>query len=521
MSKLASLSSFPVKSWSRVFSTRAELKQAAKSSFLTADNYPVQRSPAYKTLDETDISYFKSILDPPSIIQNPDTLNSFNRDWMLKYCGQSKLVVQPTTPEQVSKILSYCNEKKLAVSPQGGNTSLVGGSVPVFDEIILSLSKLNKIRKFDEVTGILQCDAGIILQDADEYLQKQGYIFPVDLGAKGSCQIGGMVSTNAGGLRLLRYGSLHGSVLGLEVVLPNGRIIDAMHSLRKDNTGYDWKQLYIGSEGTLGIITGVSILSATRSKNINVTFVGVPDFFSVKKLFVKAKNDLGEILSAFEFMDGPSQKLTKVYRGNDCAYPLEGEYPYYVLIETSGSNIAHDQEKIEKFLEESMENGLVEDGTLGQDEASRTDLWHWRELIPEACQMNGGVYKYDISLPLDAFPIMIKETNDRLKEKDLVDGPDKPAIAAYGFGHIGDGNLHLNIAVNRYDKSVEKALEPFIYELVAALHGSVSAEHGLGFQKSHCAHYTKSQDEINIMRALRNTFDPNHIINPYKFIESK
>ena len=258
--------------------------------------------------------------------------------------------------------------------------------MPVFDEIVLSLTQLNKIRDFDPVSGILKCDAGVILETADTYLAEQGYIFPMDLGAKGSCHVGGIVATNAGGLRLLRYGSLHGTVLGLEVVLPNGEILNSMNALRKDNTGYDLKQMFIGSEGTIGVITGVSILTPPRPKAFNVSFLGVESYEAVQKVFVQAKQELSEILSAFEFMDLNSQKLAK-HHLKDVAHPLEDEYPFYILIETSGSNKEHDDAKLEAFLEKAMEDGTVLDGVVAQDETELRNLWQWREMIPESLSL--------------------------------------------------------------------------------------------------------------------------------------
>ena len=490
----------------------------------TADAYPhVQRSNQFKKLSSDDLEYFKSILSKQEILYiGPDSdtkdLDPYNEDWMRKYKGQSHLVLKPKTVEKISLILNYCNEEKLAVVPQGGNTDLVGASVPVFDEIILSLNNLNKIRDFDPVSGILKCDAGVILENADNYLREHDHIFPLDLGAKGSCHVGGVCATNAGGLRLLRYGSLHGSVLGLEVVMPNGDIVDSMHSLRKDNTGYDLKQLFIGAEGTIGIITGVSILTQPKPKAINVSFLAVKDFESVQKVFVKAKNEIAEILSAFEFMDKRSIQLTKKHIENDTPFPLEDEYPFYVLIETSGSNKIHDDEKLETFLESAMESDIVVDGTIAQDNTELQNLWKWREMIPESSQCQGGVYKYDVSLPLKDLYSLVEVVNKKLTESDLLGDAPKPVIAAVGYGHIGDGNLHLNVATRLYSKEIEKALEPFVYEYVSSKHGSISAEHGLGFQKKNYISYTKSDAEIKMMRDLKKHYDPNGIMNPYKFI---
>jgi D-lactate dehydrogenase (cytochrome) len=485
---------------------------------LTSETYPnVPRGEQYSQLTPAHIDFFKSILPESSIIQDADDLLFYNEDYMRKYRGDSKLTLKPKTVDQVSQILKYANENKIAVVPQGGNTGLVGGSVPVFDEIVLNLSNLNQIRSFDENSGILKLDTGVILEVADTFLNEKGYIFPLDLGAKGSCHVGGTVATNAGGLRLLRYGSLHGSVLGLEVVLPNGKIVSSIDALRKDNTGYDLKQLFIGSEGTIGVITGVSILCPIRPKSFNVAFLGLDSYEQVQKTFVNAKKELGEILSAFELMDLKSQKLTAEHLKQ--AHPLEEDHQFYVLIETSGSNNAHDLEKLETFLENSFENEFIQDGVIAQDETQLRTLWDWREQIPEASQMNGGVYKYDVSLPLDHLYELVEAARERLHANGLIgDTAEFPVIDAVGYGHVGDGNLHLNVAVRRYTKEVEKVLEPFVYEWVSSKKGSISAEHGLGFQKKNYIGYSKSEEEIELMKQLKSIYDPNLILNPYKYI---
>jgi len=307
--------------------------------------YPnLQRGSQYSQLTAEDISYFESICPVISIDKGAteDDLEPFNTDWMRKYRGKTRLVVKPKTTEDVSKILKHCNERKLAVVPQGGNTGLVGGSVPVFDEIVINMSSMNNIRSFDAVSGILTCDGGVILESADSYLREHDYIFPLDLGAKGSCHVGGNVACNAGGLRLLRYGSLHGTVLGVEAVLPDGTILDDLSLLRKNNTGYDLKQLFIGSEGTIGIITAISIVCPQRPKAQNVALFGIESFEKVQETFVKTKQQLSEILSAFELMDANSQRIVGQVTGKK--HPLESKSPFYVLIETSGSNTEHDSE---------------------------------------------------------------------------------------------------------------------------------------------------------------------------------
>ena len=436
-----------------------------------------------------------------------EDLEAFNSDWMRKYRGHTKFVVKPGSTKDVSQILRYCNDNMLAVVPQGGNTGLVGGSVPVFDEIVINLSRMNQIRSFDEVSGILVADAGVILEVADNFLAEKKHIFPLDLGAKGSCQIGGNVATNAGGLRLLRYGSLHGNVLGIEAVLPNGTIVDDLSKLRKNNTGYDIKQLFIGGEGTIGIITGISIQCAQRSQATNVAYFGLESFEKVQTAFREAKGQLSEILSAFELMDGHSQRLVNKASGRKM--PLEGDHPFYCLVETSGSNSDHDNEKLEKFLDNVMGQEIVSDGVVAQDQTQVNDLWSCREGIPECLGHWGGVYKYDLSIPIAELYDLVEETREKLTSAGLVgDDEQHPVVDVVGYGHMGDSNLHLNVPIRSYDKKVEKELEPFVYEWVSKRNGSISAEHGLGIAKKHFIQYSRSPTMIELMKQIKHLYDP-------------
>ncbi|RIA88114.1 hypothetical protein C1645_695403 [Glomus cerebriforme] len=493
-----------------------------KEVSFTADKYTyLHRNHNFKELTQDDIRFFASILPASGlIIDNEDDLMPYNVDWMRKYRGKSRLVARPKTTKQVSQILKYCNENKLAVVPQGGNTGLVGGGVPVFDEIIINTNNLNQIRSFDPVAGTLTCDAGCILEVLDNYLAKRGYMMPLDLGAKGSCHIGGNVATNAGGLRLLRYGSLHGSVLGLEVVLPDGTILDNLSTLRKDNTGYDIKQLFIGSEGTLGIITGVSILTPSKPKAVNVAVLGVNSFQNVQNAFVTSKNKLSEILSAFEFWDSNSLKLLKAHNIQGTKFPLEDNYPFYVLVEISGSNKDHDDEKLQNFLEELLTNEIVKDGVVAQDDTQIATLWSLREGIPEACSKAGAVYKYDISIPLSVFYQMVEDIRNRLQSAGVL-GEDKLVKDVIGYGHIGDGNLHLNITAKSYDPEITNLIEPYVYEWTEQHNGSISAEHGLGLMKANYLRYSKSPSMISIMKQIKQNIDPNGIMNPYKFLPAQ
>ncbi|KAM0214554.1 hypothetical protein ACHAQI_003611 [Fusarium lateritium] len=490
----------------------------AQQTKLTSETYPqLERDARFAQVTPEHVARFREILgnNPSAIIDgitdgvgvDAADFETYNEDWMHKYKGQSKLVLRPGTTDEVSGILKYCNEQRLAVVPQGGNTGLVGGSIPVFDEIVINMARMNEIRSFDEVSGSLVIDTGCVLEAVDSYLAQKGYIFPLDLGAKGSCHVGGNVATNAGGLRLLRYGSLHGSVLGVEAVMPNGTIINDLCTLRKNNTGYDVKQLFIGAEGTLGIITKIAIQCPQRSPAVNVAVFGIESYDKAQLAFREAKKQLSEILSAFELMDGRSQRIVSEVKGQE--HPLEGEYPFYCLIETSGSNGEHDYAKLEAFLEDVMTREVIADGVVAQDETQLRNLWGWREGITECLGHWGGTYKYDISIPLNEMYTIVEDTKARLTEAGLLgDTPDHPVVDVLGYGHMGDSNLHLNIPVRRYDPAVEKALEPWVYEWIQKRSGSISAEHGLGIAKKKFIGYSRDDTTIGLMKQIKNLFDP-------------
>ena len=506
------LPSFPSK---RSFSYTSGVGAAStKEINYTTNAYPnLNRNPSFAEITEQDVKFFKDLLGAQSAVIDgvttdaADDIEPFNCDWMRKYRGHTTLVLKPQNVDEVSKVLKYCNERKLAVVPQGGNTGLVGGSIPVFDEIVINTGRMNKIRSFDETSGVLVADAGVILEVADQHLAERDHLFPLDLGAKGSCHIGGNVATNAGGLRLLRYGSLHGNVLGLEAVLADGTVVDSLSTMRKNNTGYDLKQLFVGSEGTIGIVTGVSILCPPRPKAVNVAYFGVESYEKLTRAYKEAKGQLSEILSAFELMDGRTQQLVHQTSGN--RYPLEGEYPLYCLVETSGSNAEHDMAKLEAFLENIMAEGIVADGVLAQDETQFQSIWRWREGITEALNHLGGTYKYDVSIPLPELYQLVEDCRERLTQMGLVgDDDSKPVHSVVGYGHMGDSNLHLNVGVRQYSKEVEKAVEPWVYEWIQKRNGSISAEHGLGLAKKEFIGYSQNETMVKLMKQLKDLYDP-------------
>ncbi|KAL4708420.1 hypothetical protein ACJJTC_019656 [Scirpophaga incertulas] len=471
----------------------------------SSDKYKVKRHD-FSTVRTTDIDYFKSILGKDRILTDDQDVAPYNIDWIKNCRGNSQLVLKPSCTEEVSKILSYCNEKRLAVCPQGGNTGVVGGSVPVFDEIILNLSLMDKITSFDDLSGALVCEAGCILENLDKFAREHNMIMPLDLGAKGTCHIGGNVSTNAGGLRLLRYGNLHGSVLGIEAVKADGSVINCLKSLRKDNTGYHLKHLFIGSEGTLGVVTKVAIHCPVMPKAVTLGYFGVENFENILYLYSNAKSSLGEILSAFEMADCNS--ISHTVNNLKLQNPL-AEYPFYVILETHGSDEIHDQEKLTRYLSTQMKNGLIVDGIVTAEPSKMQSIWTIRENIAAAGLVGTYLYAYDVSLPQKHYYEIIPKLRERLNSKVKM---------VCGFGHIGDGNIHINIIVPEFSEEVYSLIEPFIFEEVSKLNGSISAEHGVGFRKPQYLHYSKDPSALQLMRDIKQLMDPNGILNPYKVL---
>lgn len=434
---------------------------------------------------------------------------SFNYWFSILYffsLGQSSLALFPSSTQDVSKILSYCNSKSLPIVIQGGNTSLVAGSVPVNSEIILSMQRMNHIHSFDETSGILLCDSGCILETLEDYVSNKGYIIPYDLGAKGSCHIGGNVATNAGGIRYLKYGSLHGSVLGLEVVLANGSILNFMNSMRKDNTGYDLKQLFIGSEGTLGVITKVSILCSIKPSYTIVAFLSVKKFEDIKHVFKKFKRKMTSFLSAFEMIDEETMDAIKTNLKLSIPFPS----PFYILVELSMGEDDEVESQLMNLLDDLMNQGLVVDGTYSKESSTMNKLWAIRERCAEALLLDGYCYKYDVSLNFQNYYELVEVMRKRLKDFKI--------IRVSGYGHIADSNLHLTITTNEYDKNLHNTIEPFIYEWIRDKKGSISAEHGIGLKKRNFMHFAKSENIINVMKQIKFIFDNKFILNPGKVL---
>lgn len=418
-------------------------------------------------------------------------------------------VLRPGSVEEVVEAVKLCAAANVPIVPQGGNTGLVGGGVPTRgDEVVLSLGRMDAILDFDDVAGIVSCEAGCVL-DALSARVAPGHVMPLDLGSSGTCQIGGNLSTNAGGLRVVRYGSLRASVLGLEVVQANGERLDLMNTMRKDNVGYDLKQLFIGSEGTLGIITKAAILTPSAPSAVNVALLGLSSYADVVSALAEAKRALGEVLSAVEYWDAASMRLVLEHCPEAVpASPLgASEFPFHLLVETSGSNNEHDMEKLSGFLE-----GFPA-GVLAASATQAAALWAVRENIPVALKRKPGhTYKYDVSVPT----LRIDEATETVRRRLR----DETAVEVFQYGHVGDGNLHLNVCSEQHDAGIKDAIESSLYDFIRDCRGSISAEHGIGVLKAHKMDSVKGAATMGVMRGVKALMDPHNLLNPGKVLHT-
>ena len=434
------------------------------------------------------------------------------------YVGRAAAVLRPASTQEVSALLKIAHEAGTAIVPQGGNTGLVGGQIPreAGGEVVLSLARMNRIRALDAENNTLALDAGVTLAAAQAAAEEAGRLFPLSLASEGTCQIGGNLATNAGGTAVLRYGNARDLVLGLEVVLANGDVWDGMRGLRKDNTGYDLKQLFLGSEGTLGIVTGAVLKLFPRPQSIATAFAAVPDVASAVKLLRVADNVSGGMVTAFELV--PRIGLEFVTRHIEgAADPLPDPSPWYVLVEMSaGSATAGLDETLEAVLAEGLEQGLLTDAALARSQAQRADFWRLRETLSDVQRLEGGSIKHDVSVPVSRMGEFIAQAT-RAVEAAM------PGVRVVAFGHIGDGNVHFNLSqplgadksafVGRWNE-----MNALVHGIVRAMGGSISAEHGVGQLKRDEIAATKSPVEIELMRMLKKTLDPKGILNPGKVV---
>jgi len=456
----------------------------------------------------------KAIVGAAGFTSDKEDLEPHLHEWRDTWHGKALLMVSPESTQQVSAVVRACSEAGTAIVPQGGNTGLCGGAIPDAsgEQVLLSLSRLNRIRSTNAQDYSLVAEAGCILENIQSAADAAGLFFPLSLAAEGSCQIGGNLSTNAGGINVLRYGTARDQALGLEVVLADGTIWNGLRSLRKDTAGYDLKQLFIGAEGTLGIITAACLRLYPAISNANTVLLALPSAAAAVEALAILRGTLADQLQAFELI--PERAIRYVLRHIPSnKFPLELESPWYVLLETSNTEM---DERLEHRLMDLHEQGLATDVVIAKSRTEANDLWRLRHAISEAQKKEGASVKHDVSVP-------VSSVGDFLVAAEIAVQRQMPDIRTVAFGHVGDGNIHFNLSQPK-KMSAEaflaerEALAGVVYDVVDSFGGSISAEHGIGQAKrEHLRHY-RGETEIRLMRAVKSALDPANLMNPGKVI---
>jgi D-lactate dehydrogenase (cytochrome) len=429
--------------------------------------------------------------------------------------GATPAVLRPGSVAEVSAILRLADETGTPIVPQGGNTGLVGGQTPQHGEIVLSLNRLDRIREVDPVSNTITCEAGVTLQRAREAAAAVDRLYPQLLPSEGTCTIGGNLSTNAGGTAALAHGIARSHALGIEVVLADGRVLDNLNKLKKDNTGYDLKNLFIGAEGTLGVITAAVLRLVPRPRSVETAFVGVPSPEAALELLTLATEQSSGAVTSFELMLRLGIELV-LRHGSGCRDPLPEPHPWYVLIELSSQARSGLRETLEEILAQGLERGLVRDAAVARSLDQSKMFWRIRELFGEVQRHEGGSIKHDVSVPVAAVPAFIREATEAV-ERVL------PGARPLPFGHLGDGNIHYNVSQPVGADKTEflerwHEVNAVVFEVVARHGGSISAEHGIGVLKRDLLPKVKDPVAYELMRTLKRTLDPKGILNPGKVL---
>ena len=471
-----------------------------------------------KNLSGDLIGRFADIVGEANALTRAEDQGAYLREWRDRYTGKTPVVLRPGSTDEVSRILALAHSEDVGVVPQGGNTGLVGGQIPSLDgnEVVLSLARLKKVRDVDAAGGTMIVEAGVTLLEAQNAAKKTGRLFPLSLASEGSAQIGGVLATNAGGTAVLAYGNARNLTLGLEAVLADGRISHGLRRLKKDNTGYDLRDLLIGSEGTLAVITAASLKLFPAPAERETAIVAFESPAAALKLFRLSEAEAGQSLTAFEFWAYPAQEFALKYMPN-LRDPFTDAYPWYALIELShGGSGARIANTIEPLLAASHGQGLILDAAIARSMRQAEDFWRLRDAFSEAQKGGGGSIKHDISVPVARIPDFVTRAA-KVVERVC------PGARPVPFGHFGDGNLHYNVSQPEgMDRDAYLALwdtmSNAIFELVTELDGSISAEHGIGQMKRDALKHYKSDVEIAMMRAIKHALDPKGILNPGKLL---
>ena len=451
------------------------------------------------------IADLKEALGPAGVLEGDAIGPAYQTDWSGAPPVVPKLVVRPASTEEVAAVMRLCCAARQPVAVQGGMTGLVAGAVPEKEEIALSLGRMNRIEAIDSAARTMTVQAGVPLQAIQDAAEEHGLMLPLDLGARGSCAIGGNISTNAGGNRVIRYGMTRDMVLGLEAVLPSGAVISAMNAMLKNNAGYDIKHLFIGTEGTLGVVTRAVLRLRSQPLSQCTAIAAVRDFDALVALLARVDRDLGGTLSAFEAM---WSDFYRMITGPDVGVrpPIGRNYPLYVLIESLGADPERDGDRFEAVLDRAMKDGLMLDAVVARSRADSKGLWAVRDGIAEAVKVMAPFVSYDVSLPIGAMERFVAEANTLLSQQF-------PNHRSVFFGHVGDGNLHLVTGVGSREPAVNKAVDDLVYGVTGRLSGSVSAEHGIGRLKLPYLAISRSPAELALMQTIKLAIDPHNILN--------
>ena len=428
--------------------------------------------------------------------------------------GRSPLVLRPGSTAEVSAICKLATEHRIALVPQGGNTGLVGGQTPHNGEVVISMRRMDKIREIDPASNTMTCEAGVVLQVAQQRASELDRLFPLSLGAEGSCTIGGNLSTNAGGTAALAYGVAREMALGLEVVLADGRVLNALSKLKKDNTGYDLRNLFIGAEGTLGIITAATLKLFPKPRAVETAYVGLKSPADALKLLSIAQNEAAGSLTSFELLADIAVDFS-IRHGIDIRDPLASKHPWYVLMELSSSR-DDARAALESILAKGMEDGIVDDAVIAANLSQRAAFWKLRDEMSAAQKPEGGSIKHDISVPVAAVPDFIEEANAAVVK--LI-----PGLRPVPFGHLGDGNIHYNVSQPVGGDTADflarwHEVNEVVFAIVLRMGGSISAEHGIGVLKRDELPEVKDKVAIELMRDIKAMLDPLGIMNPGKVL---
>jgi len=455
-------------------------------------------------------------LGPDFIHTSPELLESHGQDWTRVYPPQPMGVAFPRSTEEVSTLLKLCSEHGVAVVPSGGRTGLSAGAVAAQNELVISLDKMNHIGEVSTLARTLRVQAGAITATVHQHCQEQGLTWPIDFASTGSSQIGGNIATNAGGVRVVRYGLTRHWVLGLQVVLMSGEVLELNGDLEKNNTGADLRQLLIGTEGTLGIITEATLKLTPTPEATAVALLGAESLGEVLGIFEAARQQPALTIAAFEYFTKDCLSLVLRHRGG--ATPLQTPSPCYVLVEVEGPTESAAREALAQWLETCLEQGLLRDGVVAQSSKDAAELWALRENISESLTEEAFLYKYDVAVPVSCMADFEEEL--RSTTADVCQG-----CAVLTFGHVGDGNLHVNVlkpeAMEREAfLTLCRAAEPAIFKLIQQHRGSVSAEHGIGLLKKQALPYSRTQTELKLLLAIKMAFDPRGLMNPGKIFDA-